>query len=509
MAAECRPNQIAQIAWMGKEFVKMTPKSYKDILENATRSRFPDDTDFMTGIIARLDNRKPLRNIIRTQPVMAIFITLFALLLLSGFVYALGRSLGYIPGVGMVDQSVPLRILAEPVSVTREGITLTVEQAVLGADKTVLIYRVEGIPPDAYVSDVNEGNAGYSSSSSTDLEGTPNVSHSTFENVALCASDDRLVLTDGSFIRATGGEGNAWQSGYERRFNYAAIPSDVNDAKLTIPCIDGTSLGVLPENWELSLHFVPASPEMTVLPVVEVESSTTALSQSAITVEQVIETNDGYILVGKFRLMGYPSNIVPNGFQTNWIKITDAEGRVVEAFPANDMQSENQLNGEVSWAHELKGRQHTFPLTITFEAVPAYVLNETAEFEFDTGVNPQIGQTWDLEPSIQLAGYDIHKISITRTNNGYEFNFKVDPDLELLTPEIKGVLTNRGGGGNDGFGRGEIYFHLEYKGEPPSGKLVVKLGDVRAAIHGPWQMQWSPEPLPASLYGISLHVDQF
>jgi hypothetical protein len=46
-------------------------------------------------------------------------------------VAAMQKLFGYIPGVGMVSQDAPLRVLAEPVTVERDGITLTVSQVVL------------------------------------------------------------------------------------------------------------------------------------------------------------------------------------------------------------------------------------------------------------------------------------------------------------------------------------------------------------------------------------------
>ena len=57
---------------------------------------------------------------------------------------------GYIPGVGIVDQSNPIRVLAEPVSVTRDGITVTVTSATLTGDRTQIAYRIFGVPGSAY-----------------------------------------------------------------------------------------------------------------------------------------------------------------------------------------------------------------------------------------------------------------------------------------------------------------------------------------------------------------------
>jgi hypothetical protein len=471
----------------------MNDNRMKDVLESIAHRAVPENINLMPSIAARVEE-KSLMQAFRAQPALALMIVLLALALLSSVVYAIGKATGYIPDIGIVDQSTPLRVLAEPVTVTRDGITLTVEQGVLSRDKTVVVYKVEGIPEDAYVGEAIDGNVNsFSSSIVVPLDGTPGAASVTAETSHTCFADEHLLLPDGTLLPLQSGEGSGWTSGFENRHVFGPVPREVNEVRFLLACIQETVPGKLPEDWEVSLQFVNAPPDMTVFPVVDVEPSAASQSQSAITVEEVIETNEGYILVGKFRLIGYPSNIVPNGFALHWVEITDAKGQAVETFHADGMQFENELNGEISWAYEVKGKRHAFPLTITFESVPAYILDETTEFEFDTGKNPQVGQTWTLEPDIQLAGYDIHKISITRMSNGYEFNFKVDPDLELFTPEIKGGLTSRGGGGNDGFGRGEIYFRLEYKGEPPSGKLTVKLGDVRAAIHGPWQVQWSPE----------------
>src|SRR5450759_68817 len=63
---------------------------------------------------------------------------------------AVAQLLGYIPGVGIVDQSSPIRVLAEPVSVTRDGITITVTSATLAGDRTHIDYRIFGVPGSAY-----------------------------------------------------------------------------------------------------------------------------------------------------------------------------------------------------------------------------------------------------------------------------------------------------------------------------------------------------------------------
>ena len=95
------------------------------------------------------ENRNTLMQTLRAKPALMILFVVLALALLSGAAYAIGRSLGYIPGVGIIEQGAPIRVLAEPVSQTREGITLTVDQAYLTPERTILSYTVSGIPLEA------------------------------------------------------------------------------------------------------------------------------------------------------------------------------------------------------------------------------------------------------------------------------------------------------------------------------------------------------------------------
>ena len=82
---------------------------------------------------------------LHTRPLMAIVLALLTLLALTGVAYAIGKSLGYIPGLGVVDQNTPLRVLAEPVVVEREGVTVTVEKGTADLQKTILRISVDGV----------------------------------------------------------------------------------------------------------------------------------------------------------------------------------------------------------------------------------------------------------------------------------------------------------------------------------------------------------------------------
>lgn len=483
----------------------MKKKRMREALESIAHRGVPDDVNLMPGITARLEKRTFIM-VLRARPVLVALLILLTLALLSGAAYAIGKATGgYIPGIGFIDQSAPLRVLANPVTVTREGITLTIEQVVLSADKTVLKYTVEGIPADAYSKDENvEEASNYSRSIATPLDGTPEVVTSTIENANFCSAVIRLLPPDGSILgmrysegSGWGAEGSDWISGYEYRIVYGPFPRDLNEATFIMSCVDGTTPGRLPENWEVPLRFVPAPPEMNVLPVLDVASTAAPdASQTAMTIEKVIETADGYIVTGKFRSVGLPMNAKAQGLASR-VKITDANGQMVEATPFYNMDPPNVF-GEFPWGYEIKGKLLAWPLNFTIDAVSVLFYQQTTGFEFDTGPDPQVGQKWSLDKDVQFAGYVIRVVSIERTSHGYSIIFKADPDVTNISAEIKGFPYTSAGGWNDGYGRGELYFFGEFKEEPPSGKLTIELGWLHANIHGRWQVKWSPENMPTT-----------
>ncbi len=124
-------------------------RPYRNILNSVARQSVPDEINLYPRIIAQLE-RKPFMQALHARPAITIILLLLSLTLLSGVVYAVGRSLGYIPGVGIVEQDMPIRVLAQPIEAERDGITLTVTDAVLTSEKTIVLYTLEDVPWDIY-----------------------------------------------------------------------------------------------------------------------------------------------------------------------------------------------------------------------------------------------------------------------------------------------------------------------------------------------------------------------
>ncbi len=421
----------------------------------------------------------------------------FAMLLLAllavffgpKIVTAMKQLFGYVPGAGLVDQSVPLRVLAEPVTVTRDGVTLTVESAVLSADKTVVSYALKDVPWEA-------------------------LSHQ--EDVPGCMGFATLRLPNGTVLEP--GEGGGTMN--KISFSYPSIPANVNVAIFVLPCIQDTLPGKAPENWELSLRFVPAPPDFEIAPVVDVPTPTTAPAgtqtslpatpQNPLKLVKVVDLPDGYIFAGTFHAIDLPNgadSMWPSGLYT----VTDATGKEIYASESYDQILPMPTDPTIyNWAVEIKGKQFAFPLTIAIHGAEASATAATASFEFDAGENPQLDQVFSPNTRLEFNGYPLTLDSVRFTGAGYDFNFTTDPLVSGIGLEIDGFTSSGGGGGSDG--QGQISAGVEYDGQVPKGRFTVLLKGLAFRVPGPWMIQWQPENAPSgasSPYGITLIIDKY
>ncbi len=397
--------------------------------------------------------------------VLAAAIVLTALIIGPDKVYAeMRRLLGYIPGVGLVDEGAPIRVLAEPVEQTRDGVTITVTSAVLSSDRTHLEYRVFGVPRSANPTD---------------------------ENVTGCLTNEYLLLPDGTRL--------------ERMNDFPAVPADVNEAVLVIPCIANTLPGTVPENWELNLRFVPAPPDMTVMPVIEIsptvaptampvneEQSTAVTVDESVNVTQVIETETGFILVGEFKPQTKDGEWIQ---QTGMPEIIDAKGLKVPLKMNLDAMN-NIQTGPEGWVYEIDTVGVSFPITITFNgvAISQSDLGESVEIPFDFGGTVVPGQEWTPDLKFNLAGHTVNLAGISAdSQGGYSFNLLVDSSVYGLSVQIKDQTSNGGGGGGGGgLTDGKFSTSLSFTQLPTGNQTLVfsKLTVISDPLS--WSGTWSP-----------------
>ena len=394
------------------------PEELSQALEHHFSGRDPS-SEFATNLEKRLHARliEKLNNMSeKSEPrrfnrfAWGVGIFLIALLVGLSFtsptiVSAMKRLFGYIPGIGLVEQDSQLRMLAEPISQTRDGITITITEAVLSADKTVIAFTYEN--------------------HSVDTPSQPG-------DINTCPFTSELRLSNGDTLlpnSASGGTDAASRS--ENKIEYEAIPADVNEAVFVVPCAKDTDRDAPPVDWEFPLLFVVGQQDERAVPVMDVtppvEQNDDSSEQNPLRVEQMIETQEGYILIGVINGQKLPVNDTVVGF-TDWPAITDADGKTVDYTVAydvlNDVDFHQLETGAFPWAFEIPGKQYAWPLTITFSSLNVEQTELETSFEFDAGLQPQPGQEWALEKDMQLGEYTLNLDVIQFTGEGYKFTFK-------------------------------------------------------------------------------------
>jgi hypothetical protein len=412
-------------------------------------------------------------------------------------VYAAVRQLlGYIPGVGIVEQSSGIRVLAEPVSVEKDGITVTVKQVVADATRTFVAYSVVGIPPWAKL-------------------GFP-----------ICTDPPSLKLADGRILRFLSGGGS--EIGPDKPLSFATnytfppLPADVREVVFLSPC----------QMPAIHLNLIPA-PSGFVSPAVEIEatfessgpqySTTTPILEETFTsvpydpsfpatptpvphgsglyLDQAIELDNAYILVGNFTdagdLPGVLSVSSPEADSSRYqMQMTDAAGQSVSYKSRNDIRPAVQWGAVWYWAYETP-KPVNGPLTLTLNSIPIHQENSIL-IPLNVGQDPQTGQKWELNRTVNLGGFDFVIDNIVSVENGYTIHYHTDasvPEL-FLGFLVVGVDSTPGGGSVIRQTQEVIYTETINFNSPPSGNLTFLLTlNKNVWLPGPWTLTWSP-PVP-------------
>jgi hypothetical protein len=503
----------------------MNRKSYRDILDSAAADALLRDANLWPAISARLE-RRTLIMTLRARPILLILTILLALTLVTGVAYAIGRLTGFIPGIGFVETST-LRVLAEPVAVSRDGITVSIEQVIVDSDRTIIVYKTEGLTMEA-ANSKGEGGGPFGSEHFLRLpDGT----------VLKENPDAGYIGTPEPLIHQVQTEGG-WPN-YVWRLVYPSVPLQVNELTLVIPVLQNMPAGAAPENWEITFRLKPAPPEMTfapitILPTINAsitetgEAVPTTLSNVAtlhgftFQLDSVVELEDGFVFTGN---LSWDASAFPTGkgmiAEAVIPTLTDAGGGQI---PIEEVRL-NTLYGEynVPWSYRTNRKSFTGPLTFTISTIKTSVWLPPVDVEIDFGSDPQTGQKWEINRDFILEGHRVRLLSaslglVPDTCQGVGISFEFQGDApggyafaEEPVPQEPMVCPDAHGGGGGGSGPYEPYTFftgLSYR-ELPTGLHTYSIHvAVPYEVRGPWQVQWNPplssEPTPTPEPGACL-----
>lgn len=490
----------------------MNQDTVKNTFESIARDGIPDDLNLWPQIAERIKERNTIMKTLQAKPIVIVLLLILVLILLTGVAYAINNLLGYIPNIGVVDQNSPLRVLAEPVEITRDGVTVRIEQVVADQQRTVIVYKTEGLSVQA---------------ANSKGEGGP------------FGSPHLLVLSDGSILEeATLPLGNGdsepiiqnlhtqggWPN-YVWRLVYPAIPPNINDLTLLIPILQTMPAGAAPENWQISFRLKPAPANLTVMPLIQVDSTavapTTGVSQPSgeetsqlssivsskgftFKLDNVIELNDGFVLSGDLTWQDsafytVKGNVI--GFEKPRLLDENGTEIAIEEVPVENYGTDTSRN----WSYRTNTKSFSGPLTLVFNSIEPILYPNPIDFELDLGNNPQVNQKWEIQRDFMFQGKTLRLLSAELIQlEGdpcwkYSLRFHFKSDDPHLTAGIQDVVPPTplqkvcGGGGGGPLADPEVFMASDNYPNIPTGLhhfTVVPTIDI--VVSGPWQLVWNP-----------------
>jgi len=416
----------------------------------------------------------------------------------------LGRIRAYLFGVGFVDLE-HTRALPAPVSVTRDGVTLTVSQVLAQPDRTVVTLRAEGLPPLAD------------------------------ETQAPDELSFHLRLPDGSTLAPTG-----WQARRgEATVDFPPLPADVYRVDLLLERLPITLPGAAPENWEVTLGLHPATGEMMptgyAVPYTLEDASD---SHQGITL-RVLEAAHSRESTGLNLELAWPEadwrfprlaqegrvslrddlgHVYYEGFRPSAASLAAAGGSVA-AVTSREMGSVTSPTPEPAPGREVRALAFApvspaaTRLTLTVDSL-TFSVPVDARFTLDLGDDPHLGQEWPLDVVVEVDGLPLQITSARLEANEYEGENEPPFALVLHTAPLPSsderslgyvsfsALTGdyRGTRGHQD-PRTRLSEYSLLLATQPSGTVTIQVGGTGygadVTVRGPWVIAWDIPGGPA------------
>ncbi len=424
----------------------------------------------------------------------------------------LQRLLGYMPGVGFVNLE-DTRVLMAPVEVTRNGVTLRVEQVLARPDGTVIVIHSEGLPPEDQL---------WPHGAREDGDYQPR----------LRLADGRTLVSESWTLSLGAGT-----------LEFPPLPAEVYRVTLELPRLPLVPAGAAPEAWEVPLNLRPATGELVEelfpQPYTPINASDTHADITLHVLEvahspqetalrfQVQWRDSGWEL---YHIGGDQSpvlrddlghvylDVVPSSsgssVQTKVIRIPDSLEMTPTPTPTVPTYEQTKTFAPVSPSAQR--------LTLWVGGLEFMVPAE-GSFNVNLGDDPQVGDYWPLDVNLTVAGFPVHITGVQLVQEpivlpdgpGQQtvLQFDITPvpdqgDRALLGLHLESETTIFSGSGS-GYSRvGGLRASLDLReGQSiPSGSIPVRAKSAGVLIRGPWTITWTvPGADEARAAPVTLH----
>ncbi len=408
------------------------------------------------------------------------------------------RLLGYVPGIGFVDLE-ETRVLTVPAEVTRDSVTLRVEQVLAQPDGTTVVIRTEGLPLEDQL---------WPNGATVDDDFDP----------GLRLPDTRQLPLKGCTLRLE-----------TSTLEFPPLPGDVYRVTLELPRLPLVPADAAPEAWEVPLTLRPATGEL----VTELFPQPYAPSDASDTHKGIalrvlaVAHSPGETAVRLQVQWPDPDWLFPHTGPHQLPTLHDDLGHVYQRRigPGSGSSSQTVIVGVQPDGEATPSPTPTIPTherTLSFAPVSlsarrltlvvdemSFDVQAEAGFIVDLGDDPQVGDHWPLDIALDVAGFPVHISGARlieeqmRLQDGPVqrtlLQFDVDPVPEQAGRALQGVYLDseaaafESGSGGYNFRTRIVRTSLELReGQPiPTGPIQVRVWSANLFIRGPWHITWT------------------
>ena len=414
----------------------------------------------------------------------SIAIGIAVLILITASVFAVGPNrvwaalqglLGYIPGVGFVKDSETLRILSAPVQQSKDGITVTVDEAVVDSEATYIKYHVDGIPNARKLAETGQG-------------------------------EDKgpfgLRLPDGTLVKMKGGE-VLFTGGISGSYTFEPLPDGVSEVTFFFQHIPWMPTGKLPEDWSFDLPFIPGSQSNRLIAATPEGYIGQTGKGISLAIESLAQLEEKTAI--KVRLNVNPELGQPEGDWPTAVYIMDAEGHVSPILHGHGNSLAFELSDRTAFTTEIEslipGKSYSMVLPGPIQLIQPVDASPETQFTFDPGPNPKVGQSWKLDKSIQAGKNRLHLTGVRLYYNLFEAGDRYELLFEFEKPEgVNGITVSPVGSSpigqpntlgeaqTDTRGPLQAWVMLQ---DMPEGPMQFKVSQLIIPYYGEWQVSWT------------------
>lgn len=384
---------------------------------------------------------------------------------------AVQKLIGYIPGIGFVENSQQtLRVLAGPLQVERQGVTLTVEKVLASSESTQVRVRVDGLPWDKSLFE-----RGWGESNQAKLH----------EEKPGSAGTDGRTLIAGSSISGAGDY--VWSE-----YTFPALSPGVDQVTLLLKRLPGLASGAAPENWSIEIPLSEVRSGEELVAATEEPRASQQVNGVRLVLESLAASPDQTAL--KLRLEADDPLLRPDGLWWQELVLRDDQGQQIPLTHEETLRG-NQDGSQVLLAppldpqrrYSLRLEQYNFEYNFpTFSKAPGVSL--------PVPDSVQVDQSWAVDENLDAGGYHLHITQASlqaREVGGLAFKMSIDPQpgligVGLTCQDSKICLSS-------GFEVARLGQPLEtevYLEQPPGRVIDLRVRTLLETIQGPWELNF-------------------